>query len=294
MENCKGEVTHRCNCVTHWFTCKKHTKKHQSMCNTDLTLLDRMNQEITNVLKSKMNLYCACNYLVSKIWEIYNQRIQDYNNLTNELEEVINIKTSVLDLYIGQISKIFNLGPVFSEKADQIIKRDSGRSPTIKSVREISDIIYEGHWDEDKLIGFGRVNCKDCVYFGDVVDGEFEGKGYIIFNNGQRYEGEFKKGKRHGFGKNFWPKEEIVYEGEFKEGKMNGKGKIFYPNGSFCEATFIDNVKQGEGTYNYKNGDTDSGFFVDDKFEGLVIRKKGEKTKVGVFKNGKLVKYKNL
>ena len=49
---------------------------------------------------------------------------------------------------------------------------------------------------------------------------------------GDRYEGEFKEGWYHGYGKLFMDNG-IVYEGHFDKGQFHGEGKLIYPNVSF-------------------------------------------------------------
>lgn len=51
-----------------------------------------------------------------------------------------------------------------------------------------------------------------------VIIGKKEGKGIMIYNNGDRYEGEWKAGRRHGEGKETWING-VVYEGQWKDGK---------------------------------------------------------------------------
>ena len=46
---------------------------------------------------------------------------------------------------------------------------------------------------------------------------------------GDRYEGEYKEGWYHGYGKLFMDNE-IVYEGHFDKGQFHGEGKLIYPN----------------------------------------------------------------
>ena len=38
------------------------------------------------------------------------------------------------------------------------------------------------------------------TYYGDVLDGQPHGHGYMLDDDGDRYEGEFQKGTRHGQG----------------------------------------------------------------------------------------------
>ena len=41
------------------------------------------------------------------------------------------------------------------------------------------------------------------------------------------------------------------YEGQFKDGKRHGQGTFFYANGDKYEGQFKDDLKNGLGTYEY-------------------------------------------
>lgn len=53
----------------------------------------------------------------------------------------------------------------------------------------------------------------------------------LHYGNGSVYEGEVVNGQREGFGKIVFP-DGGVYEGEWKNNKMNGKGTLLYANGN--------------------------------------------------------------
>jgi len=46
---------------------------------------------------------------------------------------------------------------------------------------------------------------------------------------GDKYEGEYKDGWYHGYGK-LHMDNNIVYEGQFVKGQFHGEGKLIYPN----------------------------------------------------------------
>lgn len=46
---------------------------------------------------------------------------------------------------------------------------------------------------------------------------------------GDVYEGEYKEGWYHGYGKLKMP-DDTIYEGEFVKGQFHGEGKLLYPN----------------------------------------------------------------
>ena len=73
-----------------------------------------------------------------------------------------------------------------------------------------------------------------------------DGIGKIVFNNGHRYEGEFRENQINGKGKFMWQNGD-VYEGIMYKGKMNGYGKYTYAsNGQIYEGNFVNGVKRGD------------------------------------------------
>jgi len=103
-------------------------------------------------------------------------------------------------------------------------------------------------------------------YIGDYKDGKKEGRGKMVYENGNTYEGEWKDDKKNGFGKKIY-KDGSFYEGGWKDDKMDGSG------------TIVDNA-----------GNKYVGFFVADERDGkgVVFDKKGDKIYECNYKNGKL------
>ena len=50
-----------------------------------------------------------------------------------------------------------------------------------------------------------------------------EGKGNLVFNDGDEYEGEYRDDKFHGRGKYIWANGD-VYDGQWVNGKRSGHG----------------------------------------------------------------------
>lgn len=57
-----------------------------------------------------------------------------------------------------------------------------------------------------------------------------EGKGIYTYNNGLRYQGNYKDGVKQGHGTIFNHDNSISYEGEFDEDLPHGKGHIYNGN----------------------------------------------------------------
>ena len=83
----------------------------------------------------------------------------------------------------------------------------------------------------------------------------------IIQYSNAKYVGKVnKKGQENGKGKMIW-KNGDVYEGDWKNGKRTGKGKLTWKNGDKYEGYFKNDELDGEGTLEYSNGDIEVGIW---------------------------------
>ena len=73
------------------------------------------------------------------------------------------------------------------------------------------------------------------------------GKGTYVFDNGEKYIGEFKNGKRHGQGRHTFSTGD-VYVGEFKDDKRNGHGTYNFISGGVYVGQFKNDMRNGRGT----------------------------------------------
>ena len=76
----------------------------------------------------------------------------------------------------------------------------------------------------------------------------------IIYENGRKYIGQFKNGKREGYGIMYFP-DGGRYEGNWENDLAHGKGIEYYQNGDRYEGNYFKDEEDGEGVYYYKNGD---------------------------------------
>ena len=122
---------------------------------------------------------------------------------------------------------------------------------------------------------------------------KYNGKGELFltrtyYENELIYEGQFKDGLYHGFGKGKLFKDkysEFLYEGNFMNGKMEGKGLIYYEDGKtiFFNGEFKNNEMSGKGIIYYFNNSK--------KIEGIFdtineyYNPKGEKIYEGYIEN---------
>ena len=88
-----------------------------------------------------------------------------------------------------------------------------------------------------------------------------------IYENGDKYIGQFKNGKKHGKGKMFYS-DKNFYDGEWFNDLKNGQGQQTFANGDVYEGNFRNNLMEGYGNYTYKNGRIYEGQFLSNLMEG--------------------------
>ena len=110
------------------------------------------------------------------------------------------------------------------------------------------------------------------------------GKGKLYYENGDiKYEGDFVKGKKQGFGKyyfsdynwyvmennkKFYFMKGDYYFGQFFNDGMHGKGIIYLNNRIKYDGDFVNNKFTGFGKYYFENGDYYVGQLKDDMQHG--------------------------
>ncbi len=130
-------------------------------------------------------------------------------------------------------------------------------------------------------------------YFGDLVDGKWEGTGLLSLEDGTFYSGEYKNHAPHGKGICIMPDGDF-YDGDWENGMRNGMGV-------FCnirkkwryEGQFKDDKAHGSGIWHYEDGTFYIGGFENDKRHGFGTHLSADGQKVisfGLWENGELKK----
>lgn len=116
-----------------------------------------------------------------------------------------------------------------------------------------------------------------CKVADPELQGEYVGQcngwgnaeGYASVQGRASYVGEFKDGKKHGFGVKTWPSGE-QYIGQFSDDAKNGYGIYKWQlKGSARDiyvGQFLNDQRQGLGTYSWASGDAYRGEWQGDKF----------------------------
>jgi len=132
--------------------------------------------------------------------------------------------------------------------------------------------------EEDENVGCIAGNCEN-------------GYGIYVHESGERYEGDFRMGRRHGVGVQYYPDGKMKYKGDFQADARMGYGAYYFPNGDKYVGLFQNNLPNGKGTYYYVDGDRFVGIYTNGKRngQGAFYHRDGRK-EVGVYTNDERVK----
>ena len=159
---------------------------------------------------------------------------------------------------------------------------------------------FEGVFDKNQFV-HGTLRWSDGkAYSGEFIEGEFEGKGKLITNNGEISEGMWLKGKLTGectvntiggcilkgiftngllnsIGK--LKSKEFRYRGEFTNSRPNGKGIFQFISGIKYEGDVKDGKIDGFGLMTYPSGEIYEGLFVNSEQRLHILMEKFTKGK---------------
>ncbi len=124
-------------------------------------------------------------------------------------------------------------------------------------------ILLSGCSWRNRVVDFG-----DGRYDGDLNgDGQRHGEGIYDWNNGDKYEGQFRFGKRHGKGDFVWANGD-TFKGEYRNGKRHGRGSYQWTNGARYDGQYTFGKRHGRGTFVAADGTRYDGWWRDDEEEG--------------------------
>lgn len=176
----------------------------------------------------------------------------------------------------GKISYYFDILEFMNEDSDVHIFLDILREQEVNNISK-DDINYYIDFIKNKLdCSYERAKkiwrkleksgrnyyLNETDYEGDFKSGKKHGFGILHFANLSSYEGEFKNDMRSGKGE----LESIInrrnYKGEFYENKMNGKG-ILKIKDDVYDVEFKNDIMSNYGKISYQNGDFYEGELYD-------------------------------
>eukprot|EP00331_Platyophrya_macrostoma_P021053 CAMPEP_0176468890 /NCGR_PEP_ID=MMETSP0127-20121128/39413_1 /TAXON_ID=938130 /ORGANISM="Platyophrya macrostoma, Strain WH" /LENGTH=665 /DNA_ID=CAMNT_0017862647 /DNA_START=178 /DNA_END=2175 /DNA_ORIENTATION=+ len=122
-------------------------------------------------------------------------------------------------------------------------------------------------------IAIHEIDIEDGKYVGELdTEGRMHGHGTATWENGEKYEGEWRFDTMDGFGRYTWADGDY-YEGQYNDGMQHGKGELRDSMGLYRGEWSRDerhgfgnqwfrNDPHGQGMMREKNGDTYEGDFV--------------------------------
>lgn len=146
-----------------------------------------------------------------------------------------------------------------------------------------------GNEDVLRLTEFIQFADGKGIYKGEYKDGKRHGFGKCTYSYGV-YLGEWEEGKKCGIGK-FTFTDGRILEGNWQDDKPNGRGKDTYANGNVYEGEFKDGKRDGWGRFTLAGGGGYEGEWKDDKRNGYgkITLPNGTVAQAGEWKNGEYI-----
>lgn len=118
--------------------------------------------------------------------------------------------------------------------------------------------------------------CRNGVFMGTYegdlnAEGQRHGFGVLLCDNGNSYEGEWKKDKRDGLGIARYSSGD-VYDGQWQRGKREGHGVMYIEAGDTYIGSWNNGLKHGAGTYHWADGEVDVSWYQEDRRVGEGVR----------------------
>ena len=118
--------------------------------------------------------------------------------------------------------------------------------------------------------------CRNGVFMGTFegdlnTEGQRHGFGVLLCDNGNSYEGEWKKDKRDGLGIARYSSGD-VYDGQWQRGKRQGHGVMYIEAGDTYIGSWNNGLKHGAGTYHWADGEVDVSWYQEDRRVGEGVR----------------------
>ncbi|CAF4783522.1 unnamed protein product, partial [Rotaria socialis] len=105
-------------------------------------------------------------------------------------------------------------------------------------------------------------------YKGEYKNGKRHGFGKLTLSNGSFYEGRFVENEKHGFGIYKWSNG-AIYEGEFAHDQPHGKGKLTSRSGDIYDGVWANGKRHGQGTTTWKDGNAYEGLYDQNEKHGF-------------------------
>ena len=149
--------------------------------------------------------------------------------------------------------------------------REGFRHGQGKLTNKNNSYCYDGLWEYDKKNGKCVEKIDDETFYGYYKNGVRDGKCTIKYNNNNniKFVGNFKDGKRDGYGVYIFQETHKTYKGQFKNNSFEGEGEIIGDNGYYFKGEFLGGLRHGDNCIEKKEGIREyKGSFRRDKMNG--------------------------
>lgn len=115
------------------------------------------------------------------------------------------------------------------------------------------------------LNGEGTKEYQDgSVYSGQWKDGKREGYGEMLWPSGFSYRGQWKNNKRHGAGITQWHSGD-THEGFWDQNRIHGPGRYTWKDGTVFEGHWLNGKRSGPGKLTWTSGKTQEAYWQEDQ-----------------------------
>ena len=210
-----------------------------------------------------------------------NQSPQKELSQTERPESVLDQTISVVDFHKPEssISSEPDQPPVSHKQVSENMKKLRGQLTFIFSKvddpKELIDCVkkYQPISQEMQMAILNKPKkwkvkkYKNAIFYGELMNGQRQGKGVILYDNISAYEGEWDCNLKHGKGVEVTAGG-AMYEGEYKNGKPDGEGIFIWPHGETYEGQWQCGKKHGTGVWKGTRGESYIGEWVQGRQEG--------------------------
>ena len=170
---------------------------------------------------------------------------------------------------------IDELTSIYFEKCGMSVSRFSDLSSDSSSFFRRRAKLAKSKADDGTVTKKVKI-CRNGVFMGtfegDLNDeGQRHGFGVLLCDNGNSYEGEWKKDKRDGLGIARYSSGD-VYDGQWQRGKRHGHGVMYIEAGDTYIGSWRHGLKHGAGTYHWADGEVDVSLYQEDRRIGEGVR----------------------
>ncbi|OMJ82628.1 hypothetical protein SteCoe_16608 [Stentor coeruleus] len=176
-----------------------------------------------------------------------------------------------------------NLVPDYTTSATRAVQARLGKftvketSDNVKKVKRgpvemENGAIFTGEWSlENHRHGFGIQIWNDgSKYEGEWRMDKANGCGRLIHADGDVYEGRWKDDKAHGYGV-YIHTDGARYEGNWENDKQHGQGAETWTDGARYEGSYKNGKKEGRGKFSWADGSMYEGEFYDNNIDGVGV-----------------------